>query len=64
MFLVDTEKETIKKCDVLTKRQGYGYILLAEGTILCLPVEDNTHYLCYTLEEANAILYSGWFTPQ
>ena len=63
MYLVDLEKETIEECSILGKKTGYTIILVG-NEIFGLPSEDETHYLCYTLEEANAILYSGWFIPQ
>lgn len=63
MFLVDLEKETIKECNILGKKSGYTIIAIGHE-IFGLPAEDRTHYLCYTIEQANAILYSGWFMPQ
>lgn len=66
MYLVNIKEHTYQECDVLAKRQGYGYILLVENTILCLPVEEENYYLCSSKEEAEMRTYPSvdWFVCQ
>lgn len=63
MFLVDTEKKTIQECTIFISKKGYTIIAVG-NEILGLPIEDETHCLCHTREQAEAILYSGSFVPQ
>jgi len=63
MYLVDTEKKTIKECSILEKRTGYTIIQIG-NEIFGLPAEDETHYLCETREQACGMLCGAWFVPQ